>query len=654
MKETSGRRGTPACVKRFFIMLAVTLAFTGGCSFIMGPDEPAGDGGGNLSISLGGDASAGSRAITSGPDLPEDVLAAMRYDLVLTGPGGRVHRESISGAEILRMTVAVGTWRIDARAYQGDGADPAGTGSISFRVGPGINTVMVPMYMSGPCYEITVDGDTVHGTVRSNFTAAFAGTSVTITAEKDPDAFFVDGSLNVLPSSIPVTGSGPGTSGSFTMPEEDVGLYADFRQFVRYVRDGGFGDEDGTSWEDASGDLQAMMDELADLRLTVPGYTGPCIVKLAEGTYKPEYKPDTDGTSISAPGDRDAAFILRPGVQVLGGYHASGNGNRNPATNLTTLSGDLDNSDSINNGDAYHVVLAVNIPRGSETILDGLTIKGGNANVNSNFTGTSTWSGVTIYRDRGGGMYNRNSSLALTNASISGNSTTNSGGGMYNTDSSPVLINVSISGNSTAIGGGIYNIDTSSSVLVNAVVSGNSATGTGGGMYIANSRSALVNATVSGNKAAYGGGIGIAASASLEMRNSILWGNAATIDPGIYDPSATSTVASSIVQGSSGGSDGNVADPGTDSIFTGWIDPSLGTWVVTDGGDYSLKGGSPAINAGDSSIYPAAGDIETWLGGSPLSAEAKAAISAALQKDLAGASRFNGTNDTIDMGAYER
>ncbi|MDR1317689.1 MAG: hypothetical protein LBK13_12535, partial [Spirochaetales bacterium] len=71
------------------LCLLAALAFAGGCNFVMGSDEPEG-GGGNLSISLGGDASTGSRAIISGADLPAEVLAALRYDMVLTGPGGVV------------------------------------------------------------------------------------------------------------------------------------------------------------------------------------------------------------------------------------------------------------------------------------------------------------------------------------------------------------------------------------------------------------------------------------------------------------------------------------------------------------------------------------------------------------------------------------
>jgi hypothetical protein len=105
------------------------------------------------------------------------------------------------------------------------------------------------------------------------------------------------------------------------------------------------------------------------------------------------------------------------------------------------------------------------------------------------------------------------------------------------------------------------------------------------------------------------------------------------------------------VQDSSSTGDGNVADSGSGdaySPFAGWQDPGSVSMPNSDG-NYSLGAGSPAVNAGDNSLYPASADV-TSVFPSGLSAEAKAAINAALAKDLAGANRKNGT---IDMGAYE-
>jgi hypothetical protein len=285
---------------------------------------------------------------------------------------------------------------------------------------------------------------------------------------------------------------------------------------------------------------------------------------------------------------------------------------------------------------------------------------------------------------KGGGMYNESSSPVLTNVTISGNSVTGGeayGGGLYNySNSSPVLINASVSGNSVTAsgnygnGGGMYN-DSSSPKLINASVSGNSVTanganGNGGGIYnggYSSSPVLMINVSVSGNAAKNEGGAmyNITGSSAVpEIRNSIIWGNTAGAAPNIKNNSGSPNIQYSIVEGS-GGSDswnsaagtdgGNNLDPGPGSVnspFAGWQDPSAVGWTATTGGDYRLNNNtSPAVNAGYNDLYPDdADDTSPDIGTSGLPSEVKAAISAALEKDLGGENRKKGT---IDMGAYE-
>ena len=77
---------------------------------------------------------------------------------------------------------------------------------------------------------------------------------------------------------------------------------------IRYVAQGGTGD--GTSWDDASGDLQRMIDELAENGDGQPGE-----VWVAAGRYEPQAQLIT-GTSYSA------SFRMRNGVSVYGGFSA--------------------------------------------------------------------------------------------------------------------------------------------------------------------------------------------------------------------------------------------------------------------------------------------------------------------------------------------
>jgi hypothetical protein len=126
-------------------LLTSLLILLGSCTFLIGPNKPAGETGGggegNLVINLG--TSGAGRAIVSGVDLPDEVLAALRYDLILTGPGGITINWTVSAGDGLNLTIATGEWRIEAAAYY-EGV-PAGTGTLVFTVVPGINPVWIPM-----------------------------------------------------------------------------------------------------------------------------------------------------------------------------------------------------------------------------------------------------------------------------------------------------------------------------------------------------------------------------------------------------------------------------------------------------------------------------------------------------------------------------
>jgi hypothetical protein len=721
-----------------------------------------------------GDGQSEGRSITSGADLSADVLAALRYDLTLTGPGGEVIERTLSGGKSIKITAALGEWRIAAKAYQSDSETVAGTGTLVFTVLPGLNTVRIPMIMAGPCYTITVPG-IANGTIAAGFSAAFPGTVVTLRVKPEEGYRLASGALTYNYGGKEEIPEGSGLDYHFTMPASDVTVNVEFADYaIRYARAGGTGD--GTSWKNASDDVQKMMDELAVLSMNDAGTTGPYIVKLGAGTYAPRWEPavpaSPGGYSYTPPGDlRNAAFTLREGVQVWGGYPASGgdDASRNTAANVTTLSGDFNGDDTVtgsgetltitNNAEnAYHVVLGLNIPAKSGTVLDGLTISGGYADG----PGSITVNGVSVSRTYGGGMYYNNSSPVLTNVTISGNRANGMGGGICNENASPVLTDVTISGNyagntgggmfnfaaaspeltnvtisgnytintgggisnwnalagladvtisgnyavnkgggiyndtssllvtggeisgnKAKSGGGIYHGDSSlilsnvrisgntavegagggiesrnsSPILTNVIISGNKASGIGGGgIFIDNSSPVLTNVTISGNTAVNDSGGGIynnSPSIPTQIRNSVIWGNTAGSNPGIHnDNGSTTAITYSIVQDSTDTGNGNktVGSGAADSPFSGWKDPAS-TPMPNSDGDYRLKAGSPAINAGDNDLYPAnTGDA--IFAGITLTDAAKAAINAALSKDLEGNPRMRGT--AIDMGAYEK
>jgi hypothetical protein len=224
------------------------------------------------------------------------------------------------------------------------------------------------------------------------------------------------------------------------------------------------------------------------------------------------------GTAIRAAADTDE-IIVAPGTYKeslnLGGKAVRLHSSDGPGVTMIDGTGFL------------HVVQCVS-GEGPDTILEGFTITGGNANgdgfpdnsgggmLNNNSDPTVT-NCVFIWNKApsGGGMYNTNSSPTVTGCTFSWNEST-SGGGMYNTNSNPTVTNCVLSWNEAPSGGGMYwNEATkgggmyntnSNPPVTNCVLSWNEATN-GGGMYNTNSRPPMTGCVLSWNEATSGGGM---------------------------------------------------------------------------------------------------------------------------------------------------
>ncbi|HJX38325.1 MAG TPA: choice-of-anchor Q domain-containing protein, partial [Anaerolineae bacterium] len=394
---------------------------------------------------------------------------------------------------------------------------------------------------------------------------------------------------------------------------------------------------------------------------------------VATGVYTP--------TTIA---DRTATFTLGSGVALYGGFVGTGSGcqDRDWQTNITVLSGDIDNNDladpsgvvtttaTIMGTNSYHVVSSSAVTETAS--LDGFVITGGDADGNYphdkgggmyNYAdGSPTLSNVAFSGNsayQGGAMYNDHSSPAVANAIFQSNSavgeTQPGGGAMCNYYSNPSLVNIIFSGNSAlgmtqALGGGLYNWH-SSPELVNAAFSGNSAAGgcseNGGGIAnLSDSSPALTNVTLSGNSAQHGGGL-YNQSSSPTLTNAILWGNAALTGTQVYNDNSTPTISYSLVQ-DSGGS-GGTWDSGLGTDGGGNIehDPRFvdadgpDDTVGTPDDDLRLQAASPAIDAGRNEALPQ----------DTLDLDADRNRAEKLPFDLDGRPRVRG--GTVDMGAYE-
>lgn len=246
----------------------------------------------------------------------------------------------------------------------------------------------------------------------------------------------------------------------------------------RYVKQGGTGN--GLSWDNASGDLQRMIDELADNN--PQNLAGE--VWVAAGEYEPQ-------AQIISATTYSASFRMRDGISVYGGFAGTETTKQERAkgsmpwnyTNETILRGSAytDNISWQTNrwtltSDSRHVVwfapLASENKTGFDrtTILDGVTIKGGYAQGGLGENEFQTDKGAGIYialnayaqnciikenhaKGNGGAAYINGG--RLTNSLVFNNNSDANGGGVY-IENAGIILACMITNNSANNGGGVY------------------------------------------------------------------------------------------------------------------------------------------------------------------------------------------------------
>jgi predicted outer membrane repeat protein len=327
-----------------------------------------------------------------------------------------------------------------------------------------------------------------------------------------------------------------------------------------YVNINATGTNTGNTWTNAYTSLQlAIADTCTE-------------IWVAAGIYKPHAS------------DRTVSFVLESnGVEIYGGFAGTETlrSERDFVGNVTILSGDLNGNDNSNisageptrSENSYHVIKSAGVLGNS--VLDGFTITGGNANTINSSTGS--YSNYT-----GGGMYNHYSNPILTNLIFSHNSAVQYGGGVYNKNSNPTLTNVTFSGNSASnSGGGIFNAtgalgEPSNPILNNVTFNGNSAGNKGGGMSnsgaiaLYQSGPILTNVTFSGNSARYEGGGMSNNSSSPTLTNVTFSGNSSTHDDGggMYNDNSNATLVNVTFNSNSAYKGGGMANERSSPTLT--------------------------------------------------------------------------------------
>lgn len=318
---------------------------------------------------------------------------------------------------------------------------------------------------------------------------------------------------------------------------------------IRYVMQGGTGD--GTSWTNASGDIQRMIDELADNN---PGGQ-PGEVWIAEGEYEPQ-------TQLISNASYSASFRMRDGISVYGGF-AGGETSKTERTMKQKAPGEeampwefehttvlkaayYDRKNLTLNGnkwtltsDSRHVVWFAPMkgedPFTQVTTLDGVTIMGGYAQGNTGLD--------DFYTDRGAGVYMDGENAYLTNCTVTENYATGNGGGVY-LRNGRVQSSLIYNNNSDQNGGGVYVDDQG---LVHRSMLANNSARNGAGVYLDNSDEAqllpdylILSTCVVSNNTASGNGAVYCNQGGVLLQNTIV-NNKCVTATDLTDPNASQT-----------------------------------------------------------------------------------------------------------------
>lgn len=259
-----------------------------------------------------------------------------------------------------------------------------------------------------------------------------------------------------------------------------AGIFQTVQAQIRYVRSGANGD--GSTWTNAAGDVQAMID------------AGAGQVWVAAGTYYPSR--DANGSATTS---RTATFRLRDGVEIYGGFPTSGDPqltDRNPVTYPTILSGNLGNTNS-STDNAYHVV-SVQLSNGAAAKLDGVSVSGGNTGPDAPL---SYLGGGAVEGAFGGGVYVVGSDgLVVSNCIIENNTGNRDGLAVVNTGAGTASLTFDPGGTNKLTAEAVNDL---------LLPYGTGAqSGSGGGLFLANGSPQFQNCIIRNNLSGYLGGGG--------------------------------------------------------------------------------------------------------------------------------------------------
>lgn len=298
---------------------------------------------------------------------------------------------------------------------------------------------------------------------------------------------------------------------------------------IRYVKPIASGNATGTSWANASSDLQTILNNAR----------AGDEIWVAAGTYKPSAYPSGCTNCLTT---RDYAFLVKDSIKVYGSFDGTETSiqQRNINWNPTFLSGDIGILNDVSDN-THHVVIT--LVRQNATVLDGFTIIRGNANG----TGASYLALSQVYRNNGGGIHHTGGgTVQLNNVNLNFNNATEWGGGLYSDVNATVVgSQMHFTTNTAHLGGGLCAYR-GTTTLTDVTFTNNKALNMGGGIYQESGFLNITNGVFSNNTAIEAGGVSSRINNQLKLYNSLFVNNTAQREGGaLYFSSASSVIANS-------------------------------------------------------------------------------------------------------------
>lgn len=255
---------------------------------------------------------------------------------------------------------------------------------------------------------------------------------------------------------------------------------------VIYVTQNGTGN--GDSWDNALGDLQVALQNVQFGQE----------IWVATGNYKPAV------CTVCGEAERNLPFSIPNGVKLYGGFAGSESSidERDISQNLTILSGDIDNDNTLENN-SYTIVYTENVS--NQTVIDGFTIQQGNADFPNAASGDRHTSGAGFFNK--GEQASFESHPIIRNCIFAQNYAIGLGGAFYSNGgfsgrTTPVFENVSFENNTAKGDGGAFYGYGSFSGLCNPefrnclFVNNKSENGNGGAIANSGAEQGVVNAII--------------------------------------------------------------------------------------------------------------------------------------------------------------